>query len=102
MKRELGCLVHLTHPNIVGVHGHGRFPDFETGWLYVLLTFVEGYTLAEWVERMHPTAQEVVRLADPEAIRLADPATNSLGDPTAIHYPGPSHASVRLGVDHAR
>ncbi|WP_244219570.1 serine/threonine protein kinase [Corallococcus interemptor] len=62
LKRELGCLVHLTHPNIVGVHGHGRFPDFETGWLYVLLTFVEGYTLAEWVERMHPTAQEVVRV----------------------------------------
>ncbi|QAT88249.1 protein kinase [Corallococcus coralloides] len=62
LMRELGCLVHLRHPNIVGVRGHGRFPDFETGWLYVLLTLVEGHTLAEWMERMHPTAQEVVRL----------------------------------------
>ena len=62
LKRELGCLVHLTHANIVGVHGHGRFPDFRTGWLYVVLDFVEGHTLAEWVERMHPTAQEVVRV----------------------------------------
>ncbi|NNB91346.1 protein kinase [Corallococcus exiguus] len=62
LKRELGCLVHLTHPNIVGVHGHGRFPDFRTGWLYVVLDFIEGHTLAEWVERMHPTAQEVVRV----------------------------------------
>ncbi|WP_216669326.1 MULTISPECIES: serine/threonine protein kinase [Corallococcus] len=62
LKRELGCLVHLTHPNIVEVHGHGRFPDFRTGWLYVVLDFIEGHTLAEWVERMHPTAQEVVRI----------------------------------------
>ncbi|WP_216618885.1 serine/threonine protein kinase [Corallococcus carmarthensis] len=62
LKRELGCLVHLTHPNIVGVHGHGRFPDFRTGWLYVVLDFVDGHTLAEWVERMHPTAQEVVQV----------------------------------------
>ncbi|WP_223643019.1 serine/threonine-protein kinase [Corallococcus sp. EGB] len=62
LKRELGCLVHLTHANIVGLHAHGRWPDYRTGWLYVVLDFVEGYTLAEWVERMHPTAQEVVRV----------------------------------------
>ncbi|MBE4751402.1 protein kinase [Corallococcus sp. ZKHCc1 1396] len=62
LQRELGCLVHLHHANIVGVLGHGRWPDFRTGWLYVVLDLVEGHTLAQWVERMHPTAQEVVRL----------------------------------------
>ncbi|TSC20330.1 protein kinase [Corallococcus sp. Z5C101001] len=62
LKRELGCLVHLTHPNIVGIHAYGRWPDIRTGWLYVILEYVEGHTLAEWVERMHPTAQEVVRV----------------------------------------
>ena len=62
LKRELGCLVHLRHANIVGVHAHARWPDLRTGWLYVVLDLVEGYTLAEWVERMHPTAQEVVRV----------------------------------------
>ncbi|TQF16147.1 protein kinase [Myxococcus llanfairpwllgwyngyllgogerychwyrndrobwllllantysiliogogogochensis] len=62
LKRELGCLVHLRHPNIIAAHAHGRWPDFESGWLYVILAFVDGYTLAEWVERVHPTAQEVVRL----------------------------------------
>ncbi|WP_223645553.1 serine/threonine-protein kinase [Corallococcus sp. EGB] len=62
LMRELGCLVHLRHANIVGLHAHGRFPELRTGWLYVVLDFVEGYTLAEWVERMHPTAQEVVRV----------------------------------------
>ncbi|MFB1484427.1 serine/threonine protein kinase [Corallococcus sp. RDP092CA] len=62
LMRELGCLVHLRHSNIVGVLGFGRFPDFRTGWLYVVLDFVDGYTLAEWMERTHPTAQEVVRV----------------------------------------
>ncbi|MFP2964151.1 serine/threonine protein kinase [Myxococcus sp. 1LA] len=62
LRRELGCLVHLRHPNIVAPYSHGRWPDFQNGWLYVILDFVEGYTLAEWVERVHPTAHEVVRL----------------------------------------
>ncbi|NTX57533.1 serine/threonine protein kinase [Myxococcus sp. CA039A] len=62
LRRELGCLVHLRHPNIIAPRSHGRWPDFESGWLYVILDFVDGYTLAEWVEKVHPTAQEVARL----------------------------------------
>ncbi|TQF09185.1 protein kinase [Myxococcus llanfairpwllgwyngyllgogerychwyrndrobwllllantysiliogogogochensis] len=62
LRRELGCLVHLRHPNIIASRAYGRWPDFESGWLYVILDFVDGYTLAEWVEKVHPTAQEVVRL----------------------------------------
>ncbi|NVJ26876.1 serine/threonine protein kinase [Myxococcus sp. AM011] len=62
LKRELGCLVHLGHSNIIAPRAHGRWPDFVSGWLYVILDFVDGYTLAEWVEKVHPTAQEVVRL----------------------------------------
>ncbi|NTX16161.1 protein kinase [Myxococcus sp. CA056] len=62
LRRELGCLVHLRHPNIIASRAYGRWPDFESGWLYVILEFVDGYTLAEWVEKVHPTAQEVVRL----------------------------------------
>ncbi|MCP3098228.1 serine/threonine protein kinase [Myxococcus sp. K15C18031901] len=62
LMRELGCLVHLRHPNIIASRSYGRWPELDNGWLYVVLDFVEGYTLAEWVERVHPTAQEVVRL----------------------------------------
>ncbi|MCP3105543.1 protein kinase [Myxococcus sp. K15C18031901] len=62
LKRELGCLVHLEHPNIIALRALGRWPDFETGWRYVILDFVEGFTLAQWVEQVHPTAQEVARL----------------------------------------
>lgn len=62
LRRELGCLVHLSHPNIIASRAYGRWPDLLSGWLYVILDLVEGYTLAEWVERMHPTAQEVARL----------------------------------------
>ncbi|TQF10112.1 protein kinase [Myxococcus llanfairpwllgwyngyllgogerychwyrndrobwllllantysiliogogogochensis] len=62
LRRELGCLVHLRHSNIIASRAYGRWPDFESGWLYVILDFVDGFTLAEWVEKVHPTAQEVVRL----------------------------------------
>ncbi|MCP3163345.1 serine/threonine protein kinase [Myxococcus qinghaiensis] len=62
LRRELGCLVHLRHPNIIESRSFGRWPELDNGWLYVVLDFVDGYTLAEWVEKVHPTAQEVVRL----------------------------------------
>ncbi|WP_338865186.1 serine/threonine protein kinase [Myxococcus stipitatus] len=62
LRRELGCLVFLRHPNIIASRAYGRWPDLESGWLYVVLDYVDGYTLAEWVEKVHPTPQEVVRL----------------------------------------
>lgn len=71
LMRELGCLVHLDHPNIVATHAHGRWPDPRTGWHYVVLDLVEGSTLDAWVERMQPTAREVVRVFGKLAAAMA-------------------------------
>jgi serine/threonine protein kinase len=60
--RELLCLLLLDHPNIVRVVAHGRWPDESGGHLYLVLEYVEGWTLAQWIERTHPTAQEIIRV----------------------------------------
>jgi serine/threonine protein kinase len=60
--RELLCLLLLDHPYIIKVLAHGQWPQEGSGHLYLVLEYVEGWTLAEWVERMHPTAQEILRV----------------------------------------
>ncbi|WP_415829635.1 serine/threonine protein kinase, partial [Corallococcus exiguus] len=55
--RELTALLMLNHPNIVRTQGHGYT---ETGNAYLALDYVEGWTLAEWAERKHPTIREVL------------------------------------------
>lgn len=57
--RELVCLVQLDHPNIAKVHGWTRTAD---GRGYLALDFVEGWTLAEWLQEMRPTFRQVVCL----------------------------------------
>jgi len=62
-RRELMCLLRVgQHPHVVAIHGHGHWPDPRSGWFYIVLDYVDGFTLAVWVSRTHPTAQEVVRL----------------------------------------
>jgi eukaryotic-like serine/threonine-protein kinase len=55
--RELTVLLMLEHPNIVRPQGYGFA---ESGNLYLALDYVEGWTLAEWAERKHPTVREVL------------------------------------------
>jgi len=84
---EMVCLVQVSgHPNIVRVHAHGRWPDVTKGWFYVVLDYVEGYTLGEWVEKMHPTAREVVRVFAKLAAALAH-----------LHARGVFHRDLKLG-----
>lgn len=87
LMREMVCLVQVSgHPNIVRVHAHGRWPDVTKGWFYVVLDYVEGYTLGEWVEKMHPTAREVVRVFAKLAAALAH-----------LHARGVFHRDLKLG-----
>jgi serine/threonine protein kinase len=69
--RELLCLLLLNHPNIIKVLAHGQWPEHDRGHLYLVLEYVEGWTLAEWIERMHPTAQEIIRVFERIAAALA-------------------------------
>ncbi|NPD22153.1 serine/threonine protein kinase [Corallococcus exiguus] len=55
--RELTALLMLDHPNIVRPQGHGYT---ATGNVYLALDYVDGWTLAEWSERKHPTIREIL------------------------------------------
>ncbi|ADO70647.1 serine/threonine protein kinase [Stigmatella aurantiaca] len=59
MVREATTLLMLNHPNIIRPQGHGHA---ETGNMYVALEYVDGWTLAEWKERKHPTIHEILRV----------------------------------------
>jgi serine/threonine-protein kinase len=86
LLREQGCLHQVRgHPNIVRMHALGRWPDPMKGWLYVVLDYVEGYMLGEWVEKMHPTAHEMVRVF----VKLA-------GALAHVHARGVFHRDLKL------
>ncbi|WP_037583844.1 serine/threonine protein kinase [Stigmatella aurantiaca] len=61
-KREVACLQQLHHRHVIRMWAHGRWPEPRSGFLYIVLDFVDGYTLGQWVERTHPTPHEVAVL----------------------------------------
>ncbi|WP_267146675.1 serine/threonine protein kinase [Pyxidicoccus xibeiensis] len=68
MTRELGCLIHLEHPNIIRARAWGHFPDLIGDYSYLVLDYVDGWTLAEWLEKKRPTFKQVARVF----MKLAD------------------------------
>ncbi|RYZ44645.1 MAG: serine/threonine protein kinase, partial [Myxococcaceae bacterium] len=86
LLREMVCLVQVSgHPNIVSPHAYGRWNDATRGWLYVVVDYVEGYTLGEWLEKMHPTAHEVTALF----VKLASALAH-------VHSRGVFHRDLKL------
>jgi len=63
-QRELSCLLALRHPHIARVWGHGRWPHPTEGYFYLVMDYVEGFTLAGWMEHTRATAHELVVLLD--------------------------------------
>lgn len=61
-RREAVCLQQLNHRHIIRLFAHGRWPDPRSGFFYIVLELVDGYTLAKWVEQTHPTPRQVVVL----------------------------------------
>jgi serine/threonine protein kinase len=66
--REVAILLTMDHPNILKPRGFGYLPD---GRVYLVLDYVDGWTLGEWVERKHPTAHEILRVFVKIATALA-------------------------------
>jgi serine/threonine-protein kinase len=61
--KEIVCLMQLdAQPHIRKVQGFGRWPRMGSGWLYLLLEYVEGDTLERWARRTKATAREAARL----------------------------------------
>jgi serine/threonine protein kinase len=69
-RRELACLLLITHPNVVRVWAHGRWPHPRNGYHYVVMDYVEGLTLTEWVKQTRPSLRQVLRLFDTLALTL--------------------------------
>jgi serine/threonine protein kinase len=69
-RRELACLLLITHPNVVRVWAHGRWPHPRNGYHYVIMDYVEGLTLTEWVKQTRPSLRQVLRLFDTLALTL--------------------------------
>ena len=67
-ERELTVLSILRHPNIIALRGHGYA---EAGNFYLVLEYVDGWTLGEWKERKHPTVHEILRVSVKIASALA-------------------------------
>ncbi len=57
-NREVACLQQLKHPNIIRMRAHGRWPDPSEGYLFIVLDYVDGFTLAQWSEQTGPTPRE--------------------------------------------
>ncbi|HLK99919.1 MAG TPA: protein kinase [Myxococcaceae bacterium] len=70
-QRELECLLALRHPNIARVWSHGRWPHPKQGPLYLVMDYVEGFTLGQWKELCAPTPYEALVLFDKLAGALA-------------------------------
>jgi len=57
--QELSIITSLNHPNIVMHRGSGYA---QAGNVYLVLEYVDGWTLGEWKERKHPTSHEILRV----------------------------------------
>jgi len=57
--RELVCLIQLDHPNIAKVLGWARTRE---GYGYLVLEYVDGWTLAQWLQEARPTFAQVLRV----------------------------------------
>ncbi len=66
-RREAAVLLSLTHPNILGMIGSGRWPD-RGGYLYLITELVPGEPLDRWHERSQPSLRQLARVFE----RLAD------------------------------
>ncbi|MDC0711720.1 protein kinase [Stigmatella sp. ncwal1] len=61
-EREVACLQQLKHPHIIRMRAHGRWPDPSEGFLFIVLDYVDGFTLAQWSQQTGPTPREYAAL----------------------------------------
>ncbi|WNG47674.1 serine/threonine protein kinase [Archangium minus] len=71
--REVDALRRMRHPNVVGFHGYGFWPDNEPRALVLALELVDGRPLDVWAREENPSALELVsQVLLPLALTLAD------------------------------
>ncbi|MFP2911850.1 serine/threonine-protein kinase [Pyxidicoccus sp. 3LFB2] len=83
-RKEARVLMHLEHPNVVGLLGYRRWPDAHDGYMVLILDYVEGPTLSQWALRSHPTPRRVAEVFSQLALTL-----------DAIHREGVRHRDLK-------
>ncbi|WP_257449527.1 serine/threonine protein kinase [Archangium lipolyticum] len=73
------------HPNVVGFHGYGFWPDEEPRFLVLALELIEGDPLDVWAQGKNPSAVELV-------VQVLLPLARTLGD---VHEAGVVHRDLK-------
>ncbi|NOK33291.1 serine/threonine protein kinase [Corallococcus exercitus] len=68
--KEVSVLHRMTHPNVVALRGYHRWPHPRTGYLFLVMDYVEGPTLSDWAVGAKPSARQVARLFAELALTL--------------------------------
>jgi serine/threonine protein kinase len=56
--RERRLLERVQHPNVVGLRGHGWWPQRQGGFPYLVMEYVEGLPLYAWARATNPTPRQ--------------------------------------------
>ena len=62
VKREMGILNHLDHPDVVRFFGCGYWPDPIIGHPYIVMEFAGGRTLETYTSEENPSARKSARI----------------------------------------
>jgi serine/threonine-protein kinase len=84
-EREADTLRRVRHPNVVGFHGYGLWPDDQPRFLVLALELVRGRPLDVWAREENPSALELVE-------RVVLPLVGTLGE---VHATGVVHRDLK-------
>jgi eukaryotic-like serine/threonine-protein kinase len=68
--KEVSVLHRMNHPNVVALRGYHRWPHPLTGYLFLVMDYVDGLTLSDWAVQARPTPRKVARLFAELALTL--------------------------------
>jgi serine/threonine protein kinase len=84
LRKELGCLVRIDHPNVVRIHAFGCWPHPTRDYHYLLMDYVQGLTIQRWTEQKVPTIRMALHVFDGLALAL-----------DAVHREGVLHRDLK-------
>lgn len=72
MREATAMLGRTPHPNLPRVFSVGRWPYPESGFLYVVMEFIDGLRFTDWRFETHPSAAQLVDVLLPIVRTVAD------------------------------